>query len=151
MHQHGRRFALITGAMCAPSKKKGGDSMVTYPELFQFCLLIVAIISLIIQIFNNKKYPPLPKIGYFLASLWQTVYGIAFCIFIILEQFLNVNKLTILSAKYLTKQFLCEQQSIIGNFCLISLCGFKELFFLQENIIPHLVNAGWNRFMNFRG
>lgn len=77
--------------------------MVTYPELFQFCLLIVAIISLIIQIFNNKNNRPFPKTGYFLVSLWQTVYGIAFCIFIILELILIVNKLTILSVKYLTE------------------------------------------------
>ena len=29
--------------------------MVTYAELFQFCLLLVAVISLVIQIVNHKK------------------------------------------------------------------------------------------------
>ena len=36
-------------------KKKGGDNMITYSTLFEFCKLIVAIISLIFQIFNHKK------------------------------------------------------------------------------------------------
>lgn len=29
--------------------------MVTYSELFQFCTLIICIVSLILQIFNSKK------------------------------------------------------------------------------------------------
>ena len=29
--------------------------MITYSELFQFCLLLVAIISLVVQIVNHKK------------------------------------------------------------------------------------------------
>lgn len=29
--------------------------MITYSELFQFCLLLVAVISLVIQIVNHKK------------------------------------------------------------------------------------------------
>lgn len=33
----------------------GGDNMITYSTLFEFCKLIVAIISLIFQIFNHKK------------------------------------------------------------------------------------------------
>ena len=39
--------------------------MVTYTELFQFCALIVGIITLVIQIIK-KKYPPsLHACGYF--------------------------------------------------------------------------------------
>ncbi len=29
--------------------------MITYSELFQFCLLLVAVISLVVQIVNHKK------------------------------------------------------------------------------------------------
>ncbi len=29
--------------------------VVTYPELFQFCLVIIAVVSLVVQIFHNKK------------------------------------------------------------------------------------------------
>ena len=35
--------------------------MITYSELFQFCLLLVAVISLVVQIVNHKKSPPLAK------------------------------------------------------------------------------------------
>ncbi len=37
------------GSFLAPGRKKGGGAMITYPELFQFCILIVSIISLVIQ------------------------------------------------------------------------------------------------------
>lgn len=43
--------------------------MVTYPELFQFCLLIVAIISLIIQIFNKKITAPFQRSVFFSITL----------------------------------------------------------------------------------
>ena len=29
--------------------------MVTYSELFQFCILLVSVISLVIKVCNNKK------------------------------------------------------------------------------------------------
>ena len=34
--------------------------MVTYSDLFQFGILIVGIISLVLQV-NKKKYPPSPQ------------------------------------------------------------------------------------------
>ena len=34
---------------------EGGDGMVTYSDLFQFGILIVGIISLVIQVNNKKK------------------------------------------------------------------------------------------------
>ena len=71
--------------------------MVTYSELFQFCILIVAIINLIVMIFfNQKKNPPLPKTGYFLKlTLANRLHGIAFCIFIIPLRNFFVNDLKI--------------------------------------------------------
>ena len=29
--------------------------MITYSELFQFCILIVAVISLVVNIYNSKR------------------------------------------------------------------------------------------------
>lgn len=46
---------LLIMGHCAPLKERGAIAMVTYSELFQFCLLIVAIISLIVQIIKHKK------------------------------------------------------------------------------------------------
>ena len=34
---------------------KGGDGMVTYSDLFQFGILIVQIVALVIQVNNKKK------------------------------------------------------------------------------------------------
>ena len=50
-------FNMFFGMLLNNFKKKGGDNMITYSTLFEFCKLIVAIISLIFQIFNHKKYP----------------------------------------------------------------------------------------------
>ena len=39
-----------------PSRcKKGGIAMVTYTDLFQFCLLLVALVGLCYTIFGGKK------------------------------------------------------------------------------------------------
>ena len=39
-----------------PDTKEGGDTaMVTYSELFQFCILLVSVISLVIKVCNKKK------------------------------------------------------------------------------------------------
>lgn len=48
-------FNMPFGMLLNNFKKKGGDNMITYSTLFEFCKLIVAIISLIFQIFNHKK------------------------------------------------------------------------------------------------
>ncbi len=39
---------------CPRSIRKGAVLMITYSELFQFCLLIVSIISLVIQAIKKK-------------------------------------------------------------------------------------------------
>ena len=57
--ENGRRLALVftEGDFLKPSdsNEKGADMMVTYSELFQFCLLIVSIIGLVIKVSNKKK------------------------------------------------------------------------------------------------
>ena len=48
-------WPLLRGAASfAPGRKKGGGAMVTYSELFQFCILIVSIIGLVIQATKKK-------------------------------------------------------------------------------------------------
>jgi len=39
----------------APNRKKGGEYMVTWQDLFQFGLFLVALISLVRQENNKKK------------------------------------------------------------------------------------------------
>lgn len=46
---------LFYGGTTPPDERKEGLSMVTYSDLFQFCLFIVALISLLYQIFKDKK------------------------------------------------------------------------------------------------
>ena len=68
--------------------------MVTYSGLFQFCILIVAIINLIVTIFLTiKNNRPRPKVAviFYDVNFRQTVSGIAFCIYIIEYQIKNVN------------------------------------------------------------
>lgn len=38
-----------------PDERKGGCIMVTYEDLFQFCILMVALVSLCYQIFRDKR------------------------------------------------------------------------------------------------
>ena len=38
------------GELLAPPKREGGDGMVTYAEFFTFCLVIIGIINLFLQI-----------------------------------------------------------------------------------------------------
>ena len=37
------------------SKEKGVSNMITWSELFQFCALIIALVSLVVQIIDKKK------------------------------------------------------------------------------------------------
>lgn len=46
---------IFGGYKSLPDERKEGDTMVTYSELFQFCLFVVALISLLYQIFKGKK------------------------------------------------------------------------------------------------
>ena len=58
--QHsGRRFPLIYSGviyfLISPDRKRGGDGMVTWEGIFQFCILIATVIALVIQAYNNKR------------------------------------------------------------------------------------------------
>ena len=58
---NGKRAALyrICGgktSFCALRQKERGQwIMVTYSDMFQFCMLIVAVISLVVKVCNSKK------------------------------------------------------------------------------------------------
>ena len=43
------------GYYCPPDERREGDNMVTYSDLIQFCILIVALVSLCHEIFKDKK------------------------------------------------------------------------------------------------
>ena len=43
------------GSFLAPDFTEGGDPMVTYSELFQFVMMLTAVIALILQVCNYKK------------------------------------------------------------------------------------------------
>ena len=51
-----RVFAEGHSFFCPPTHRKGGQRlMITYSELFQFCILMVSVISLVIKVCNSKK------------------------------------------------------------------------------------------------
>ena len=54
---NGRRFPRYSGVIFfAPdSKEKGVIGMITWTELFAFGMFVIALISLIVQIIDNKK------------------------------------------------------------------------------------------------
>lgn len=43
------------GCFHASPTRRGGDLMPTYSDIFQFCLVILGVISLVVQIINNKR------------------------------------------------------------------------------------------------
>lgn len=43
------------GYKSPPDERKEGDTMITYQDLFLFCTFIVALISLLYQIFKDKR------------------------------------------------------------------------------------------------
>ena len=40
---------------CSPDERKEGDKMVTYSDLIQFCIFIVALVGLCYEIFKDKR------------------------------------------------------------------------------------------------
>ena len=52
---NGRRLAPKRGQLLTPDFTEGGDCMVTYSELFQFVMMLTAVIALILQVCNYKK------------------------------------------------------------------------------------------------
>ena len=46
----------LEGSSSPPDERKEGDRMnVTYSDLFQFCIFVVALVGLCYQIFKDKK------------------------------------------------------------------------------------------------
>ena len=43
------------GSSSPPNERKEGDAMITYQDFFLFCTFIVALISLLYQIFKDKR------------------------------------------------------------------------------------------------
>ena len=53
---NGRRpRPFLRGQLLTPDFTEGGDCMVTYSELFQFVMMLTAVIALILQVCNYKK------------------------------------------------------------------------------------------------
>ena len=48
-------WPLHPGGDFLPPLRKEGVLMLTYSELFQFCLVIIGIINLVLQIINKRK------------------------------------------------------------------------------------------------
>lgn len=48
-------WPLHPGGDFLPPLRKEGVPMLTYSELFQFCLVIIGIVGLVIQVHNKKK------------------------------------------------------------------------------------------------
>ena len=48
---------IFGGNLLSPrfSREKGVSNMITWSELFQFCAIIIALISLVVQIIDKKK------------------------------------------------------------------------------------------------
>jgi hypothetical protein len=45
----------FTEGSSLPDERKEGCPMVTYADLFQFCIFIVALVGLVYQIFKDKR------------------------------------------------------------------------------------------------
>ena len=48
-------FSGVIVFFCPHSSVRGGDSVVTWEGIFQFCMVITAVIALVLQANNNKK------------------------------------------------------------------------------------------------
>ena len=46
------------GTKHPPDERKEGDAMVTYSDMIQFCIFIVALVSLCYEIFKGKRRQP---------------------------------------------------------------------------------------------
>ena len=50
----GRRLAPKRGQLLTPDFTEGGDCMITFSDLFQFVIMITAILSLVFQVTKKK-------------------------------------------------------------------------------------------------
>ena len=48
-------WPLHPGGDFLPPLRKEGVPMLTYSELFQFCLVVIGIVGLVLQVHNKKK------------------------------------------------------------------------------------------------
>ena len=46
---------LFGGQRHPPDARKEGDNMITYSDMIQFCILIVALVGLCYEIFRDKR------------------------------------------------------------------------------------------------
>ena len=54
---------LCGGIRHPPDERKEGDTMITYSDLIQFCIFIVALVGFCYEMFKGKrKWPPLLRI-----------------------------------------------------------------------------------------
>jgi len=53
--QRAGRLTLFFGGANPPDERKEGLPMVTYADLIQFCILIVALVGLCYKIFKDKR------------------------------------------------------------------------------------------------
>jgi len=51
---NGRRLALLGGYAKPSNPTKGGNAMVTYSDLIQFVLMLIALVALIAEICRKK-------------------------------------------------------------------------------------------------
>ena len=54
-NQRAGRLTLFFGGANPPDERKEGCPMVTYADLFQFCIFIVALVGLCYKIFKDKR------------------------------------------------------------------------------------------------
>ena len=54
-NQRAGRLTLFFGGANPPDERKEGDAMVTYSDMIQFCIFIVALVSLCYEIFKGKR------------------------------------------------------------------------------------------------
>ena len=48
-------YSGVIHFFCPQSQRKGVADMVTWEELFQFCMVIATVIALVLQVNNNEK------------------------------------------------------------------------------------------------
>ena len=54
-NQRAGRLTLFIGGANPPDERKEGDAMVTYSDMIQFCIFIVALVGLCYEIFKGKR------------------------------------------------------------------------------------------------
>ena len=76
-----RRLPFFYGGIKhPPNERKEGDAMVTYSDMIQFCIFIVALVGLCYEIFKGKRrQPPLPQIVTAIVQQLNIITKVAAC------------------------------------------------------------------------